>query len=121
MQLLGLLLAENMAETLPQTFPGLENSVDFTWMFVKVILVLAFVCIIAFAMIKYVIPRASFLKRGEDSQIELVERFALEPRKNLYILKVGSRFLLLGSSEHSLNPLMELSKKDLTCETSQES
>lgn len=108
-----------MAESLPQTIPALESSVDFTWMFIKVILILAFVCVIAFAVIKYVIPKASYLKRGEDSQIELIERFALEPRKSLYILKIGSRFLLLGSSENSLSPLLELSKKDLASEESE--
>lgn len=115
-----LLLAENVAESLPQNLGGLESSVDFTWMFVKVILVLAFVCLIAFAVIKYILPKASFIKQGHDSQIELVERFALEPRKSLYILKVGSRFLLLGTSENTLSPLMELSRKDLSRETSQE-
>ncbi len=118
--LLGLLLIENIPETLPQNLTALEGSVDFTWMFIKVIIVLAFVCVIAFAVIKYVLPRASFIKQGKNSQIELVERFALEPRKSLYILRVGSRFLLLGSSENSLNSLMELSRKDLSRETSQE-
>jgi len=117
--LLALLLTENIAETLPQSIPALEGSVDFTWMFIKVILILAFVCVIAFAVIKYVIPKASYLKQGSSSQIELLERFALEPRKSLYILKVGSRFLLLGSSENSLNALMELSEKDLLSEDSQ--
>jgi len=118
--LLNLLLAENLAETLPQNLSGLEGSVDFTWMFVKVIIVLAFVCVVAFAVIKYVIPKASFVKRGQDSQIELVERFALEPRKSLYILKVGTRFLLVGTSENSLSPLMELGRKDLSREIPQE-
>lgn len=115
-----LLLTENIAESLPQNLAGLESSVDFTWMFVKVILVLAFVCLIAFAVIKYVLPKASFVRQGKGSQVELIERFALEPRKSLYIVKVGSRFLLLGSSENSLNPLMELSEKDLFRERSEE-
>lgn len=109
-----------MPESLPQNLVALEGPVDFTWMFIKVIIVLAFVCVIAFAVIKYVLPRASFVKRGQDSQIELIERFALEPRKSLYILKVGSRFLLLGTSENTLSPLMELNRKDLIRETSEE-
>lgn len=115
-----LLLAESLPETLPQNLGGLEASVDFTWMFIKVILVLALVCMTAFGVIKYLLPKATFVKQGKNSEIEILERFALEPKKNLYILKVGSRFLLLGTSENALNPLMELSRKDLLSESSQE-
>ncbi len=116
-----LLVAESLPETLPQSLGSLESSVDFTWMFIKVILVLGFVCLAAFSVIKYLLPKASFVRRGKNSEIEIVERFSLEPKKNLYILKVGSKFLLLGASDSSLNSLMELDKKDLSSESSQES
>lgn len=118
--MLTLLLTETMPESLPESLAAFEGPIDFTWMFIKVIIVLAFVCLIAFAVIKYVLPRASFVKRGQGSEIELVERFALEPRKSLYILKVGSRFLLLGTSENTISPLMELDRKDLSSDISQE-
>lgn len=107
---LFLLLAQS-AESAPFLAPE-SSGIDFTWLFVKVILAMLLVCGAAFAVIKYVLPRAHFVKRQTDSEIEILERFTLEPRKNLYILKIADKKVVLGSTENALSTLLELEYKE---------
>ena len=43
--------------------------------------------------------------RRSGRWIEVVDRWSLEPRKAIYLVKVGSQFMLIGSSESQLAPL----------------
>jgi len=88
-------------------------SPDFSWLFLKVIGAMILVCLAAFVVIKYLLPRGQFLRRGRDSQIEILERFTLEPKKNLYILKVAQKMILLGTTDVSMNTLLELPETEL--------
>jgi len=101
-----------IAESLPQTALDATTlvapasvGVDFTWMFIKVIFAMGLVCLAAFVIIKYVLPKSPYVKANKNSQIEILERFILEPRKNLYILKVGPQRILLGTTENSISAL----------------
>ncbi len=81
---------------------------DFTWTFVKVILAMTVVCLLAVGVIRYLLPRARFIKNSQSSRIEILERFPLEPKKSLYLLKVGAQEILIGTTEASIQPLLEL-------------
>ncbi len=101
-----------ISESLPQTTldatslaSSMSPGVDFTWMFVKVIFAMIVVCAVAFLIIKYVLPKSPYVKANKNSQIEVMERFMLEPRKNLYILKVGPQKILVGTTENSISAL----------------
>lgn len=93
--------------------PTPEPSLDFSWLFIKVVLAMIVVCVVAYLGIKYLLPKASFIKKSNRSEIEVLERFPLEPKKNLYILKVENRRILVGTTENSVNSLLELGEKGL--------
>lgn len=105
MSLFLLLLVETQPDVISS--PALP-PVDFSWLFLKVIGAMIIVCAGAFFVIKYLLPRGHFVRRAQSSEIEVLERFPLEPKKNLYILKVAKKRILLGTTESSLSSLMEL-------------
>ena len=103
------LLAESTIASTATNLP--EPSIDFSWLFIKVVLAMIVVCVTAYFGIKYLLPKASFIKKSHQSEIEILERFPLEPRKNLYLLKVDNRRVLIGTTENSINSLLELKEK----------
>lgn len=111
-----------LADVLPETLPVSQDaSLDFGWLFFKVVVVMVVVCLAAFAVIKYLLPRASFVRRMGESQIEIVERFGLEPKKNLYILKIGKKNILVGTADNFISSLAEFEEKELSSDASKES
>jgi len=91
-----------------------DGAIDFTWLFMKMMIVLIIVCVFAVVILKYVAPRIGLFKKiNSNKYIEILGRRSLEHKKQLYIIKVGSRYALIGSSEHSVNLVMELDKKDV--------
>ena len=114
-----------LTETFPETSPAVPSfpegsGIDFTWMFLKVLLAMILVCGAAFAVIKYLLPRTHYARRAKDSQIEIVERLTLEPKKNLYILKIARKSVLVGTSETSIQPLLEWEERERGVEPSKE-
>lgn len=101
-----------MTETLPTVVPPIQ----FGWMFVKMIGVLAILVILLLFVGRYLLPR---LGKGrwaigqKGRLISVVDRFALEPRKNIYLLKVAKKYLLVGTGDHSIHALTELEKEDV--------
>ena len=114
------LLAETFPETLGAGSPPLPipegSTLDFTWLFFKVVLAMVLVCGAAFAVIKYLLPRAHYIRNAKDSNIEILERMALEPKKHLYLLKVAKKTILIGTTETSLNRLVEWDEKEFSGE-----
>lgn len=111
------LLAETQtAETLAAPF---EAGPDLTWSFLKVLGVLIVVCLAAYLAIRYLLPRGSFLKAGKQTQIEILERFPLEPKKNLYLLKIAEQTVLIGVTDHSVNYLLEIKRPEFEKEIQQ--
>ncbi len=81
-------------------------------MIVGLVLVLA----LALVLMRFVLPRSSLGKRWGRGRgpawVTLLDRFTLEPRKHLYLVKVVERYWILGSSENSLHLVGELSKSE---------
>jgi flagellar biosynthetic protein FliO len=106
--MLGILLA---IQTSPATG---EGALDFTWLFIRMISALVVVCILAVIILKYAVPRIGFFKKYSGGKyIDVVARQNLDQRKHLYIIKVGERYALVGSSDHGVNLVMELKKEDI--------
>lgn len=95
-------------------------GVDFTSYFITLFILLIIVIMLGYISAKLrnrgALPKinlpfgvGSVLK---DKNIKLVERYALEPRKNLYIVNVGSKNWLLASSENNLQVVSEVSLED---------
>ena len=112
-----LLLVET--QPTPNFLSADTSSLDYSWMFMKVMAAMVLVCVGALLVIKYLLPRTHFVRRAQDSRIEIVERFTLEPKKNLYILKVAKKLILLGTTENSLSSLLELDEPELKHDASE--
>jgi flagellar biosynthetic protein FliO len=105
---LGILL---QIQTAPATG---ESAVDFTWLFIKMIGALIVVCILAVVIMKYAVPRTGFFRKFSGGRyIEIVARQSIDQRKHLYIIKIGERYALVGSSDHGVSLVMELKPEDV--------
>ena len=40
----------------------------------------------------------------------MIARQAIEPRKHLYLVKIGKRYLVIGTADHGINPIVELTE-----------
>lgn len=97
-------------ETVPAT-PS--TAVDFTWLFIKMLLVLGVVTVLAILVLKYGVPRTAFYKRlSKDGFVRVLARQHIAPRKSLYLAEVAGRYMLLGVTEHAITPLLELSEQE---------
>ncbi|MBP8810610.1 MAG: flagellar biosynthetic protein FliO [Kofleriaceae bacterium] len=74
---------------------------------VTTVVLLAVVCLVAFVVVR-------LLRRGLEGRpvgerlVSVVARVPLEPRRSLYVVRVGGKTLLLGASEGGLSLLSEL-------------
>jgi len=76
--------------------------------YLKLMLVLAGIVALAYATLRYWLPKLSGLQRQSDGPIQVVARMPLEPRKNLYIIKAGAEYLLVGTAENSVHMISAL-------------
>lgn len=87
---------------------------DFSWLFLQMLVALVVVCLGAVLILRYVIPRLAWTKkwqRGKD--FELVSRFGLDPRHVLYLVRIGKRFFALGGGEKGVSLLTEVPKEEM--------
>ncbi|MBU4484719.1 flagellar biosynthetic protein FliO [bacterium] len=102
------LLAEVSTEPLTAT-----SSVDFTWLFFKTMAALIVVCLGAIFVLKYAVPRTKFFRKTKDGKdISILDRMDLAPKKQLYVVKVQEKHILLGVSEHNVNYICDLEKTE---------
>jgi flagellar biogenesis protein FliO len=97
---LACLLQANPSEELGVTGQALE--------LVRVLFILAAVVLLAYVAVRHWLPRLTGLKKPGDGPIQVLARTPLEPKKTLYLLKVGSEVLLVGTSENQLHFLKAL-------------
>lgn len=96
------------------TPPTASSAVDFTWLFVKMLLILGIVTILAILMLKYAVPHIGFMRRLEHGKFfKVMYKFGLEPKKNLYVIKAGKRYLMIGTSDNAITLLTELDEKEV--------
>jgi flagellar biogenesis protein FliO len=80
---------------------------------VKTVIVLVGVLLLAIATIRYLLPRFAGFAGKSGGPIQLIARYPLEPRKSLYIVKTGSRFLVLGTADSSVHLITSLDPEDI--------
>lgn len=92
-----------------------ESTMDFTWLFIKMLLVLGIVTVAAILILKYAVPRIGIMKRFQRGRhFDVLGRHVLEPGKSLYLVKTGGRYLVIGAAESGINLLTELEEHDAT-------
>lgn len=109
MGILSLLLTSIATEPAVPT-----NTVDFTWLFVKMLMVLMIVCILAVLFLKFVVPRTGLVRAVQKGRyFTVLGRYQLEARKSLYVVEVGGRYLVIGCADHGITVLAELTEQQV--------
>lgn len=67
----------------------------------------------AWAVTRYAVPALYARRNAGGGLIRVRASFALEPRKTVYLVEVGSRTLCVGSSEQSLSLLATFDSSEL--------
>ncbi|MGM0556118.1 MAG: flagellar biosynthetic protein FliO [Myxococcota bacterium] len=86
----------------------LDQTPDYGSMLLETVLSLVLVCLLAFVVLKWGLGRLYGVDR-EGGSMSVVSRMRLGPKRELLVARVGPRHLILGSTEHQLNVLGELS------------
>jgi flagellar protein FliO/FliZ len=85
------------------------NSLNFLWMLVQTVMALVFVCGLAYLIFRVILPRVSgFGGLSSNNMVRVIDRIGLEARKNLYVIEVAGRFLLIAVSESGVQLIAEL-------------
>ena len=74
----------------------------------KVLLMLGGVLVLAWAGLRFWLPKMGGLHGLRSDLIEVVARQSIEARKTLYVVRAGSRHLLLAASEQGVHFLQEV-------------
>ncbi len=67
--------------------------------YVQVMCVLAGVLAIAYVTLRFGLPRFFGMRKSASGPIQTVASYRLEPKKTLYLVKVGTQMFLIGTSE----------------------
>jgi flagellar biosynthetic protein FliO len=99
-----LMLTLWQGEVSPEQF---QSGGSLLWMFVQTILALGFVCLLAYVVLRVVLPRLQ-LGATRQSMIKVIDRTPLDQRRSLFVVEVTGRWLLIGSSEGGVELISEL-------------
>ncbi len=98
---------------IPTAAPTGENAVDFTWLFIRMLLMLGIVSVLAILVLKYVAPRIGLIKKFQQGKyFTILGRHPLGQKTSLYLVEVGGRYFVIGAGEHGINTIAELSKDE---------
>jgi len=87
---------------------------DFTYLFLQMLFALVIVSVAAVLILRYVLPKLSWARKFQKTgNFELIDRFGLDFRRAIYLVRVGKKYLVLGGSESGLHCLSELKPDEL--------
>ena len=81
--------------------------------YLKVFVLLGVLVGLGFYALRYAARRSGGTGLRARGRVELIERLGLEPRRALYVIRAGSQYMAIGSSENGLQFLMELKGEEL--------
>ncbi|MBI4211436.1 MAG: FliO/MopB family protein [Deltaproteobacteria bacterium] len=91
-----------------------STAVDFTWLFVKMLGALGVVSVLAILTLKYLVPKLGFARRFQEGKFfQVLQRHTLEPKKHLYLMKLGQRYCVLGASDSGIQFITDIPKDDI--------
>lgn len=92
------------SEVNPEQF---QSGSSVIWMFVQTIVALGFVCLLAYLLLRVVLPRLNLSTAGK-SMVSVVDRTPLDQRRSLFVIEVTGRWLLIAVSEGGVQLISEL-------------
>ena len=108
-------------QALPTTADPLPPSHSGFLEFFEVLFILAGVLLLAYALLRLGLPRMFGMAGTGSGPIQIVARQALEPRKTLYLVNVGSQVFLLGTAENQVQYLTVIDPENASAVLSMQS
>ena len=76
--------------------------------YIGVLLALGGVLLLAYVLLRVGLPRLFGMRTSSGGPIQVVARYPLEPKKTLYLLRIGTQVFLIGTSESQVQFLTSL-------------
>lgn len=89
---------------------ALQTSMWFDY--AKTLLVLAGICLLALAVVKFLLPRLTGMAAAASNHLQVLARYPLEPRKTLYMVRAGKTVVLLAASTEAVHFMTALNPED---------
>lgn len=86
-------------------------GLNFLWMLLQTIFALALVCGLAYLIFRIILPRLT-VNFGTGNMVRVVDRIGLEARRNLYVIEVAGKWMLVASSENGVQFIAELNPQE---------
>ena len=80
--------------------------------YVKTIVILIGICLLAVGALKFLGPRLRANTGSSSERIRVLARQALEPRKNLYVVRAGQTTMLVATSGESVHFMTLVERTD---------
>lgn len=81
---------------------------DYGWMLVRMVLVLAAVCALAYGLLRWGLRRLAPMQNAESANLEVVEQLGVGPKRSIMVVRAGDDYLLVGCSEAGFEALGRL-------------
>jgi flagellar biosynthetic protein FliP len=81
--------------------------------YLKLVLVLGFILALAFLVLRVGLPRITGARNLPPGAIQVAAQYPLEPKKNLYVIRVGEEYFLLGTTESGMQYLTTLDQNPI--------
>lgn len=85
---------------------------DFTWLFVKMILGLILVLILAVFFLRVVLPRTRMGRMRQGHWASILDGVKVDQTKTLYLIKILERYFVMAAGEHSFQVVTELTREE---------
>ncbi len=92
---------------------------EYGWMMVRTLFVLGAVCALAYGLLRWGLRRFVPVGARGAGRMEVVDRLGVAPKQSILVVRVGSRHLLIGSSEAGLQNLGEIDGGDMQIDADQ--
>ena len=102
------LAATALAETAPAV-----GTMDYTALMLKMLALLGVVIVLGFILIRYVGRVGQVRGRSTVQNFEILSWLKLEPKKTVYLVRIGKRTFALGAAESGLNVIAELNSDEI--------
>src|SRR4051812_35239 len=83
-------------------------------LYAEVLLALGGVLVLAYVVLRVGLPRMFGLQLSKNGPIQIVGRYPLEPKKTLYLVKMGSQLLLIAASDSQVQFLTAVDPDNAT-------
>lgn len=97
-----------------------EAGVNYGWLFVRMVVLLGLVCLLAYVVLRWGLRRF-VAPTSQTGPMSVVARLPVEPRRSVLLIRVGTRCLVVGSSEAGMTSLGEVPIEEVQSEVAQAS